>query len=151
MNDQQDIKLEEVLTSSDSRQYQQKTCLHRLHIICAQPVSLSMGTLQTGQRLISMPPMTTTESFPLPNIPESEADVPARFTIDFPCSSHVLPGCQVLEHMEQNSFWQLGHLTSTAIKQFWKLSFQDFSTSKTGSFCQLLVPISFRKHNSRWH
>ena len=40
------------LTSRDWRQYQQKTCLHRLHIIWAQPSFLSMGTRHMGQRLI---------------------------------------------------------------------------------------------------
>ena len=42
----------EVLTSRESRQYQQKACLQFLHIICAQPSSLSMYTLHLGQRLI---------------------------------------------------------------------------------------------------
>lgn len=40
------------LTSRDSRQYQQKACLQFLHIICAQPSSLSIQTLHFGQRLI---------------------------------------------------------------------------------------------------
>jgi hypothetical protein len=68
-----------------------------------------------GQRLISMPPMTRTESFlfELASIPDRERDVPARLTRALPFSSHVLPGCHVAEHSEQNSFVQLGHLTST--------------------------------------
>jgi len=41
------------LTSSDAKQYQQKTCLQRLHIICAQPESRSMGTWHIGQRFTS--------------------------------------------------------------------------------------------------
>lgn len=40
------------LTSNDCRQYQQKTCLQRLHIIWAQPSFLSIGTWHIGQRLI---------------------------------------------------------------------------------------------------
>lgn len=40
------------LTSSDAMQYQQKTCLHLLHIIWAQPSFRSIGKWQTGQRLI---------------------------------------------------------------------------------------------------
>lgn len=40
------------LTSSDAIQYQQKTCLHLLHIIWAQPSFRSIGKWQTGQRLI---------------------------------------------------------------------------------------------------
>uniref|UniRef100_A0A182VDG4 Uncharacterized protein n=1 Tax=Anopheles merus TaxID=30066 RepID=A0A182VDG4_ANOME len=35
-----------------ARQYQQKTCLHRLHIICAQPSSFSIGTVHIGQHLM---------------------------------------------------------------------------------------------------
>lgn len=40
------------LTSKLAKQYQQKTCLHRLHIICAQPSSFSMGTAHIGQHLM---------------------------------------------------------------------------------------------------
>jgi len=40
-------------TSSDARQYQQKTWLQRLHIICAQPESRSIGTWHTGHRFIN--------------------------------------------------------------------------------------------------
>lgn len=42
-----------LLTSRLARQYQQKTCLHRLHIIWAQPSSFSMGTAHMGQHLMS--------------------------------------------------------------------------------------------------
>lgn len=42
------------LTSRDSRQYQQKACLQFLHIIWAQPSSLSMYTLHLGQRLMGV-------------------------------------------------------------------------------------------------
>lgn len=45
-----------VLTSRDSRQYQQKACLQFLHIICAQPSSRSMYTLHLGQRLMGASP-----------------------------------------------------------------------------------------------
>lgn len=41
-----------ILTSKLVRQYQQKTCLQRLHIICAQPSSFSIGTLHIGQHFI---------------------------------------------------------------------------------------------------
>ncbi len=41
-----------LLTSSDVRQYQQNTCLHRLHIIWAQPSFLSIGTWHNGQRFM---------------------------------------------------------------------------------------------------
>lgn len=41
-----------VLTSKLARQYQQNTCLHRLHIIWAQPSSFSIGTLHMGQHLM---------------------------------------------------------------------------------------------------
>ena len=60
-----------------------------------------------GQRLISIPPITRTVSPPAPacpNMPESEADVPALLTNALPFSSQDLPGCQVAEQMEQNSF-----------------------------------------------
>lgn len=46
-------KIHVVLTSREARQYQQKTCLHRLHIIWAQPSSFSMGTAHIGQHLMS--------------------------------------------------------------------------------------------------
>lgn len=41
-----------ILTSKEAKQYQQKTCLQRLHIIWAQPSFLSIGTWQSGHRLI---------------------------------------------------------------------------------------------------
>lgn len=44
------------LTSSDVRQYQQKTCLHLLHIICAHPSSFSIGTAHKGQLFINSEP-----------------------------------------------------------------------------------------------
>lgn len=46
------IKSVLMLTSKLARQYQQKTCLHRLHIIWAQPSSFSIGTAHIGQHLI---------------------------------------------------------------------------------------------------
>jgi hypothetical protein len=54
-------------------------------------------------------------------MPDNDAEVPARLTKAFPFSSQVLLGCHVAEHSEQNSFWQLGHLTSTG-KQFNKIN-----------------------------
>lgn len=41
-----------VLTSKLAKQYQQNTCLHRLHIIWAQPSSFSIGTLHIGQHFM---------------------------------------------------------------------------------------------------
>lgn len=40
------------LTSKLAKQYQQNTCLHRLHIIWAQPSSFSIGTEHIGQHLM---------------------------------------------------------------------------------------------------
>lgn len=40
------------LTSKLAKQYQQNTCLQRLHIIWAQPSSFSIGTAHMGQHLI---------------------------------------------------------------------------------------------------
>ena len=42
----------ELLTSSDWRQIQQNVWWQRLHAICAQPSSRSIGTWHDGQRLI---------------------------------------------------------------------------------------------------
>lgn len=39
-------------TSRLAKQYQQKTCLQRLHIIWAQPSSFSIGTTHIGQYFI---------------------------------------------------------------------------------------------------
>jgi len=52
-NDSSSYAVTKKLTSSDAKQYQQNTCLQRLHIICAQPESRSMGTWHIGQRFTS--------------------------------------------------------------------------------------------------
>lgn len=41
-----------LLTSRLAKQYQQKTCLQRLHIICAHPSSFSIGTAHIGQHFM---------------------------------------------------------------------------------------------------
>lgn len=46
------LQLAATLTSREVKQYQQNTCLHFLHSICAQPASRSMGTLHDGHRLM---------------------------------------------------------------------------------------------------
>lgn len=79
------------LTSKEARQYQQKTCLHLLHNIWAQPSSFSMGTLHMGQHLI-----------------KSESNVGMSCVVG---GGHGFPGCHVARHPEQNSVWQVGHIT----------------------------------------
>ncbi len=56
------------LTSSEVRQYQQKTCLQRLHIICAQPASRSINTLHIGHFLIVSSLSQAIRSSPSPPI-----------------------------------------------------------------------------------
>lgn len=56
-----------LLTSKLAKQYQQNTCLHRLHIIWAHPSSFSMGTAHIGQHLMrsvsnGMPMLSSTPS-----------------------------------------------------------------------------------------
>lgn len=74
-----------ILTSSEARQYQQNTCLHRLHIICAHPSSFSIGTEHIGQHFI------LSLSIGMPDGTSGQA-----------------PLCQGSRHREQNSVEQLG-------------------------------------------
>ena len=70
-------------------QYQQNTCLHRRHIIWAQPASRSIGTRHIGHRLMY-----------------------SVLTIScVPYSSHVRPGCHVAWHPLQNCVTHVGHVT----------------------------------------
>jgi hypothetical protein len=66
-------------TSKLDKQYQQKTCLHRLHIIWAQPSSFSIGTEHIGQHLIKSLSKSMIESCLPPNF--------------LPFSSHDMEGC----------------------------------------------------------
>lgn len=70
------------LTSKLARQYQQNTCLHRLHIIWAQPSSFSIGTLHIGQHLIK----SLSNGIPMLSISPSAASL-------FVFSSHEIRGC----------------------------------------------------------
>jgi hypothetical protein len=85
-----------ILTSSEARQYQQKTCLHLLHIIWAQPSSFSIGTAHIGQHLMS------SESKAIPGTGEAEA------------WGQGLEGCHDPRQSEQNSVSQVGQWTWTA-------------------------------------
>ena len=76
------------LTSKEAKQYQQNTCLHLLHIICAQPSSFSMGTEHIGQHLM----LSLSNGMPS-----------GRF-------GHG-PLCHGSRHTEQKSFEQLGQCT----------------------------------------
>ena len=78
-----------------AKQYQQKTCLHLLHIICAHPSFLSIGTWHCGHFL-----MFSSRS------PHSPASSPA-------CSSQDSPSCQVAEQELQNWLSQVGQVTAT--------------------------------------
>ena len=90
------------LTSNELRQYQQNTCLHRLHIICAHPASRSIGTWHIGHFLIvSFQPRASSQ----PGLP--------RATRSAPFSEQERPGCHVEEHREQNSLEQVGQFTAT--------------------------------------
>ena len=118
------------LTSNDVRQNQQNTCLQRLHIICAHPASLSMGTLHIGQRFISPsiepPPGNIRLSPACPISRPLDADavfikplllvllaLEAEVKRAFPFCAQVIPGCQLAEHREQNSLSHVGHFTGT--------------------------------------
>lgn len=63
------------LTSKLAKQYQQKTCLHRLHIICAQPSSFSMGTAHIGQHFIRSLSNSIIESCRPPSLREFSSQV----------------------------------------------------------------------------
>ena len=96
------------LTSSEVRQYQQKTCLHLLHIIWAQPASLSIGTPHMGHLLMF------SASAAAIHMATSTCSPPAWcLTRAAPFSAHDRPGCQVEEHREQNSLTQVGQVTGT--------------------------------------
>lgn len=72
-----------LLTSKLARQYQQKTCLQRLHIIWAQPSSFSMGTAHMGQHLIR----SLSNGIPMSSWPSA-----AKRRL---YSSHVIFGCHL--------------------------------------------------------
>lgn len=107
------------LTSNEARQYQQKTCLQRLHNICAQPSSFSIGTLHIGQHLIS------SESNVIPAIESS--------------ALHGEPACQADLQTEQNSFWHVGQRTSCGVVRSTTLhSVQTVSQPARGHHVRLL-------------
>ena len=117
------------LTSKEVRQNQQNTCLQRLHIICAQPASRSIGTLHIGHLFMS-PSMD-----PAPGNAKTSPNGPTTLALDadalfdkiwllfvlllfvadankaFPFCAHVKPGCQLAEQREQNSLSHEGHFT----------------------------------------
>ena len=101
-----------LLTSSDVRQYQQKTCLHLLHIIWAQPASLSIGTAHIGHLLMF------SASAPAIHIATSPAMSTPCLTRAAPFSAHERPGCQAEEQSEQNSLTHVGHVTGTPADLF---------------------------------
>lgn len=70
-----------LLTSKLAKQYQQKTCLQRLHIICAQPSSFSIGTAHMGQHLMR----SLSKGIPISSWPSA-----AKRRL---CSSQVIFGC----------------------------------------------------------
>ena len=82
----------ELLTSSEAEQYQQNTCLHRLHIIWAHPASLSMGTRHTGHLLMCSLQGSSGPWWVWP---------------------WVWPACQGSRQREQNSVTHVGHSTAT--------------------------------------
>lgn len=90
------------LTSNDAKQYQQKTCLQRLHIIWAQPSSFSIGTLHMGQHLMR------SESKGMPGSMRSLRPSLARRLV---FSSHENPECQGFLQLEQKSDEQVGQWT----------------------------------------
>ena len=96
-----------ILTSSEVRQYQQKTCLHLLHIIWAQPASLSIGTAHIGHLLMF------SASAPAIHMATSPAMSAPCLTRAAPFSAQVRPGCHAEEHREQNSLTHVGHVTGT--------------------------------------
>lgn len=91
-----------LLTSKEARQYQQKTCLHRLHIICAHPSSFSIGTLHIGQHLIKSE---------LKLSPGSIKSERPSFSKRLEFSSHVSPWCHEFLQFEQNSDAHVGQWT----------------------------------------
>lgn len=90
------------LTSNDAKQYQQKTCLQRLHIICAQPSSFSIGTLHMGQHLMR------SESKGMLGSMRSVCPSLVRRLV---FSSQENPECQGFLQFEQKSDEQVGQWT----------------------------------------
>jgi hypothetical protein len=90
------------LTSKDAKQYQQKTCLQRLHIIWAQPSSFSIGTLHMGQHLMR------SES---KGMLGSMRSVCPSFVRRLVFSSQENPECQGFLQFEQKSDEQVGQWT----------------------------------------
>ena len=120
MIDDLDLQSCSPLTSRDSRQNQQNTCLHLLHIICAQPASLSISTRHIGHGLMSAPsgppPFSANrKSEPTGEMASSRPPPPITvflWTRLWPYWAQVLSGCQLPLHREQNSLEQLWHFTA---------------------------------------
>ena len=78
------------------------------------PASLSIGTLHIGHRLILSSKLSNSNKgsmaagFTLPSV------LLCKYNF-FPFSWQVKSGCQLLEHMEQNSFSHFGQLTARAL------------------------------------
>lgn len=126
-----------VLTSKLARQYQQNTCLHRLHIICAHPSSFSMGTPHIGQHLIR----SLSNEIPMVSACPSAANF-------FIFSSHEIRGCHC------NSNYSVISLLLRGIRAGW-VSFQDSTTTRpTTTIAQfgfaLMCPSVHAIHILNW-
>lgn len=107
-----------VLTSSEARQYQQKTCLHLLHNIWAHPSSFSIGTLHIGQHLIN-----------------SESNVtPGTTSSDLQGD----PACQEVRQLEQKSILHVGQCTLWGVHRSVEHKVQTVSQPARGHHVRLL-------------